>query len=715
MVRYSYESAGDERQSFNIHPSSTIRGEAQSSHTQYDDNHPDPTRYSDPVMVGATSDAVLQQMRTNRRLSRQGSGAEGAAVSFTPTYQQAQQRYGVPQGPFYPPQNTITPGADNFGHAASGGVASIAYGVAERNARNSGIAAMADPDYPEQAYHQASSVHSPPQTSRPAPTALPGEVGDRSSHSSMQTLNAAAFPMGQASPGIGPRTAPWGQYTDDPYQGYTGYNNSDLGFVDPNTIDDDGDDGLEYGRTQHRKSMLSVAGSSSRNSQHGPAAAAAGGAVGATAVMGAIGGLVGRKANDGSGQYNPVQNANNLGYPGGGSAYDLGNGGAAEKSAWLAKQGSSSKKWKWLIIGGVGLLIAAAIALGIYFGVVKNYPSSGSGSSGGQSAADDTSDNGDLNINSTEIKKLLNNKNLHKVFPGIDYTPINTQYPDCLANPPSQNNVTRDLAVLSQLTNTIRLYGTDCNQTEMLIHAASQLQMNDTIKIWMGVWQDNNDTTNARQITQMYDILKKYGDTPFKGVIVANEILFREQMTVTQLGSLLDEVRTNITAMGLSLPVATSDLGDDWTSDLASKSDYIMANIHPFFGGVPASDAANWTYDFWTNQNGAFFKSDTSKNIIAETGWPSQGGTDCGSDTVTTCTDGSVAGIDGMNQFLSDWVCQALKNGTQYFWFESFDEPWKIMYDTDGQNWEDHWGLMDVNRNLKSGITIPDCGGQTVS
>jgi hypothetical protein len=47
--------------------------------------------------------------------------------------------------------------------------------------------------------------------------------------------------------------------------------------------------------------------------------------------------------------------------------------------------------------------------------------------------------------------------------------------------------------------------------------------------------------------------------------------------------------------------------------------------------------------------------------------------------------------------------------------FEAFDEPWKIMYNQGDENWEDKWGIMDINRNLKKGLTIPDCGGKTVS
>jgi hypothetical protein len=46
--------------------------------------------------------------------------------------------------------------------------------------------------------------------------------------------------------------------------------------------------------------------------------------------------------------------------------------------------------------------------------------------------------------------------------------------------------------------------------------------------------------------------------------------------------------------------------------------------------------------------------------------------------------------------------------------FSAFDEPWKIQYNTKGKEWEDKWGLMDIDRNLKPGIKIPDCGGKSL-
>lgn len=624
-------------------------------------------------------------------------------------------------------------------------------GVADAQPRESGLEAMrntpglgsSNPEdlqtgYPQPgpeahlydgAGHGAPDPYLDEHMSVPSPYSQPSYGNGGASQSSLAPIGAAAIPPGAATPSA--RSAisrsPHSfsdPFTDNPYNRYSRTLDPMMTGIDPNSIEDDGDDGLEYGANPQRGSILNLR--SNNHSDPGTGTAIAGGA----AAGGLLGGLLGR--NSGSARaslYDPVQgHAANTAYggPGGvvGSEGSRGPGpevlgGPSEKSEWLTKQSSGSKKMRWII----GLLIAFLVIGGIVGGVVggvlskkNSKSSSGSGSSsdssGSSSSGDSSSPSGDLNKNSAQVKALLNNPNLHKVFPGIDYTPMNTQYPDCLGLKPDPNNVTLDMAVLSQLTNNIRLYGTDCNQTEMVLHSIDQLGLNGTTKVWLGVWLDNNATTNQRQLDQMYNIFDTWGASSFKGVIVGNEVLFREDMPVTELITYIEGVRTNLTNRGIKLPIACSDLGDNWTAQLASAVDIVMSNIHPFFGGVPAPNAASWTWEFW-QQHDYTLSPDVSKNYIAETGWPSTGGTDCGGPA--TCPDGAVASIDGMNTFMNDWVCQSLQNGTNYFWFEAFDEPWKIQYDTPGENWEDKWGLMDVNRNLKSGVKIPDCGGTTAS
>jgi len=213
-----------------------------------------------------------------------------------------------------------------------------------------------------------------------------------------------------------------------------------------------------------------------------------------------------------------------------------------------------------------------------------------------------------------------------------------------------------------------------------------------------------------------YNIIDQYGTDHIKGVIVGNEVLFRQDMSLAALEQYVMDVRGNLSSRNINLPVASADLGDNWTADFASKVDVVMSNVHPFFAGVTAQDGANWAWTFWQTHDVILTpNAKQGQQVISEIGWPSQGGNDCG--TTAGCPDatsGAVAGINEMNTFMDVWVCQALQNQTEYFWFEGYDEPWKIQFDTPTEAWEDHWGLLDVNRNLKSGLTIPSCSGSTV-
>lgn len=304
---------------------------------------------------------------------------------------------------------------------------------------------------------------------------------------------------------------------------------------------------------------------------------------------------------------------------------------------------------------------AAGTAAGVIISKNKKNASGSSSPTGGAglTAAEDVAQNGDLDKNSAEIKALLNNPSLHKVFHGMDYTPLGGIYPDCLTWPATQNNITRDIAVMSLLTDKIRLYGNDCNQTEMVMHSIDRLGVD--MKVWLGVWLDSNATTNTRQLAHLYTLLdnKGYHDK-FDGVAVGNEVLFAESLTETQLFNIIDGVRTNLTTLGYHIPVGTSDLGSNWNSKMASQVDVLMANVHPFFAGVVVEKAANWTYNYFmaTDVSTTIGLTPLPRVMISEVGWPSGGGND----------SGSVAGIDEMNLFMSDFVCQENARGTEYFW-----------------------------------------------
>ncbi|KAF3010914.1 hypothetical protein E8E13_009976 [Curvularia kusanoi] len=504
-------------------------------------------------------------------------------------------------------------------------------------------------------------------------------------------------------------------FSDNPYNRYSTAPMSNahaMGAINPNELADDDDWGMGPETTQNkRRSFVPGFGASRDGSRNGsPGSSIASGVAGAGAGAGA-GAAAGAYAAgaDGSGKYNAVANAHAASANESGSHLAAHSDLLAEKSEWLRRDHAKRKKRMWIAIAIIAVIVIGAILGGVLGAMLNDNPGH-DGKHGTVDAGDVASDNkDDLNKDSSEIKALMNNANLHKVFPGMDYTPLNSQSPDCEKVPPSQNNITRDVAVMSQLTNSIRLYGTDCNQTQMVIHAIQRLELTD-MKIWLGVWLDNNNKTNQRQIAQTWDILDEYGCDHFKGIIIGNEVLYREDLTKTELIDQITVFRQNITNHKCDLPVAMADLGNNWTADMATKVDIVMSNVHPFFSGVTAEEAASWTWNFWQENDVSLTASNNNvKQVIAEVGWPTAGGKSCGG--APSCDKGSVAGIDELNRFMDDWVCQSLKNQTEYFWFSAFDEPWKVRYNEPGKEWEDKWGLMDVNRNIKSGVKIPDCGG----
>ena len=634
-----------------------------------------------------------------------------------------------PLGPSQSCRTGATPGMDNMGPGAvGGGISGIALGIANSHDRLSGIHARQSLDNDgyigpvERGYTTTGSdnpyVPPPPQGQGYA-SSDSLQAAARDSYGSNMALGAA----GASSAGVGHsdpsqhsllnnQPSPYQSglvMNDGPFQRNSAYNGNGGYTFNPDEIADDGDDGL-------------VSPMHGRRSQ--PAmTAAAGGAGGG--VLGTMGGLV-RGNQPVNPSYGPVP---------GGRALEAG-----EKSRWMKpRPEKGSRKRGWIVGLGLAFIVIGAIVGGAVGGILGNRAGDKDKTNVSvvKSAKEDKKTNGDLDKDSHEIKGLMGNKDPHKVFPAMDYTPWGVQYPLCLKYPPSQNNVTRDMAVLSQLTNTVRLYGTDCNQTEMVLHAIDQLELKD-MKLWLGVWIDTNQTSNSRQLKNLYKILDDTKDTSiFKGAIVGNEALFRagsdKQSAQKNIINYMEDVRKEFKKRSLDMPVATSDLGDNWNKQLAEESDAVMSNIHPFFAGVPVDQAASWSWTFWTTHDASLTKGTKKKQIISEIGWPSGGGNDCGSNVkCQSKTDGSVAGVDEMNQFMSDWVCQALENGTDYFWyvlfqdlvnsnanesyrFEAFDEPWKVEFNEPGREWEDKWGLMDAGRKLKPGIKIPDCNGTTAS
>ncbi|KAH8117942.1 glycoside hydrolase family 17 protein [Phellopilus nigrolimitatus] len=316
--------------------------------------------------------------------------------------------------------------------------------------------------------------------------------------------------------------------------------------------------------------------------------------------------------------------------------------------------------------------------------------------------------------NPNDPSTFVKNSALKQSFYGMAYTPEGSQLPEC-GN--SLADVITDIQLMSQLTTRIRIYGADCNQSALVLEAIKQTKVNMTVYLGNYNVPTDGGAAYVRQRDEIKAALQTYGTDHVSGITVGNEFMLNyltdagatdPNSAIGNTGAQLlivniTDTRSMLKDLNIDLPVGTSDAGSFFNNEVLAAVDYGMANVHPWFANTSIDDAAAWTASFFseTDVAQAAQVSNNPKMYIAETGWPTK------SSSAADATDGvSAASIPNLQTFLNDFVCQANTNGTGYFFFEYFDEPWK---DAEFGGVEGWWGLFNSNRTLKDGITIPDC------
>ena len=492
---------------------------------------------------------------------------------------------------------------------------------------------------------------------------------------------------------------------DGPYQNGRGVGGTPLDIINPDEIADDGDDGFLH------TPVVRNGGAGGHN-----------GSVDNRSSFRVF--TKGQKANKAAAElsYDPV--------PGG--------------KDYFPEATKSNKRKGYVVLGVLAFIVVGAIVGGIVGGIVGN---GNVGEKDGKHTRrslplthscmgnnmDEEGKEEDLGRESPEIKGLLNNGRLHKVFPAMDYTPSSMSDPRQCSSP--QNDVTRDLAVLSQLTNSVYLHSTDCHLPEMVLHAIDRLGAD--LKVWLGVAVNSNTGDNERQLQQLYTAMDSVKDkSVFKGVIVGSS---DDESVVGYVKRVKAAFARNRINLPVAAPAAAASQrsGGGGAGGVAQVSDLtVVSHIDAFHAGVPIDLAADWTMDLWHH---ATMPTTTKKkhHLLTEVGWTSDAGNVASCNNNQCPTYAAVTGIDAMNRFMDEWVCRALENGVDYIWcvqftplfffffffffcgrywwglmlffffvvhrFEAFDTPW-----TSG-----NWGVINRDRNLKPGLKIPDCGGKS--
>lgn len=368
---------------------------------------------------------------------------------------------------------------------------------------------------------------------------------------------------------------------------------------------------------------------------------------------------------------------------------------------------------------GIALIVIIAIAVGVGVAVSNNnkkHPSNKSTSNGNGNSASPVNSSVVPQTNPNDPSTFIKDPRLHQSFWGFAYSPAGSVLPNCTASLP---DVIQDIQLMSQLTKRVRLYGSDCNVSALVLEAIKQTKVDMTV--WLGNYVNSDDAGAAytRQRDLIEAAIKTYGTDHIGGITVGNEFILNylteyggsssdPNSAIGNQGAQLllrniTDTATRIKAMNLAkhISVGTSDAGAYFNNQVLQAVEYGMANVHPWFAGTTINDAAGWTYDFFETQDVQVAAALTNKPTmyIAETGWPTNS-----LDAAHQSDGASTASVANLQTFLDTYVCQANKNNTGYFYFELLDEPWKDVYG----GVEPFWGLFNSDKTLKN-VTIPNC------
>ncbi|MBF0130711.1 MAG: glycosyltransferase, partial [Alphaproteobacteria bacterium] len=194
-------------------------------------------------------------------------------------------------------------------------------------------------------------------------------------------------------------------------------------------------------------------------------------------------------------------------------------------------------------------------------------------------------------------------------------------------------------------------------------------------------WIDKDDERLKREIEAAVKIANS--NKSVVTVVVGNETLMRKDRTPEELIALLRDVRARVKR---NTQVTTSETWDIWLKnpELAKAVDYVSAHILPYWEGIAAEKAIEYTFARYDDLQKAF---PGKKIVISEFGWPSQGYNRYEAKT----------GQLIQAQVIRDFVAEANRRNIDYNLVEAFDQPWKTSEGSVGA----YWGMLDAERNTK--------------
>jgi exo-beta-1,3-glucanase (GH17 family)/cellulose synthase/poly-beta-1,6-N-acetylglucosamine synthase-like glycosyltransferase len=262
----------------------------------------------------------------------------------------------------------------------------------------------------------------------------------------------------------------------------------------------------------------------------------------------------------------------------------------------------------------------------------------------------------------------------------VSYSPFaNSDHPDSGPRPTAAQ-IRADLRAIAPYAKAIRTYSST-GGTELIPPIAAEFGLKVTVGAWIGTDSERNE----REIRAAIDLARHNSNVD--AIVVGNETIYRGEMTIPQLIALIKEAKQSS-----PVPVTTGEIGSVWLDhpELASAVDFVAAHVLPYWNGIDAAQASDYTLEFYDKLRRAL---PGKRIVIAEFGWPSAG------YNFQAANPGRIE----QAMVLRDFVSAAEAYGIDYNIVEAIDQPWKTAEGGVGP----YWGLFNAAREAKFSWTGP--------
>jgi exo-beta-1,3-glucanase (GH17 family) len=200
------------------------------------------------------------------------------------------------------------------------------------------------------------------------------------------------------------------------------------------------------------------------------------------------------------------------------------------------------------------------------------------------------------------------------------------------------------------------------------------------MKTLVGAWLGTHRAINEREIEGAIAVARAgHADI----VAVGNEVLLRGDLKEDELLAYIERVRKALP--GVTIGYVDAYFLFEKHPHVTAACDVVLTNCYPFWEGCPREQAIAYMQTMVHRTRAV---AGGKRVIVSETGWPDKG----------SAFHGAVPSVEGAMRYFVDAQRWAERDGIEVFYFEAFDEAWKVGAEGDVGA---YWGLWDKNGKPK--------------